>query len=159
MTQLSNSAAPRSIASTLGGTPQPGRPEGTSIDLRVDDEKAGELVEALRPRLSTVTSGEELPRLVREALDEPVTVIGRDIPLPMETLLAEPDRIGADRLCTAAAAFQRIQQPCVVADFGTAVTIDCVNDQGLFLGGAILPGMKMQASALGLIGLASASRK
>ena len=81
-------------------------------------------------------------------LEEPVVVIGDDIPLPIATALPEPERIGTDRLCCAAAAFQRLGQACVVVDAGTALTIDCVSDDGVFLGGAILPGMKMQAGAL-----------
>ena len=35
-----------------------------------------------------------------------------------------------------------------VADFGTATTIDCVSHQGIFLGGAILPGLNLAAKAL-----------
>ncbi len=36
----------------------------------------------------------------------------------------------------------------MVADFGTAITIDCVNDEGVFQGGAILPGLDMAAKSL-----------
>jgi type III pantothenate kinase len=36
----------------------------------------------------------------------------------------------------------------VVADCGTAITVDCVSDEGVFLGGAILPGLSLGASAL-----------
>lgn len=83
-----------------------------------------------------------------ETLEEPVAVVGEDIPLPLPTSLSEPEAIGVDRLCCAAAAFGRLQQACVVVDVGTAITIDCVSEDGEFLGGAILPGMRMQARAL-----------
>jgi len=53
-----------------------------------------------------------------------------------------------DRLCAAVAAFDRLGVPCVVADFGTAITIDCVNAEGVFLGGAILPGLGLSAESL-----------
>ena len=36
----------------------------------------------------------------------------------------------------------------MVADFGSAITIDCVNADGVFQGGAILPGLQMGARAL-----------
>lgn len=85
---------------------------------------------------------------VSEVLDEDVVVVGRDIPLPIETSLASPERIGVDRLCCAAAAYERLQQACVVVDLGTAITVDCVNPEGVFIGGAILPGLRMQARAL-----------
>ena len=83
-----------------------------------------------------------------EHLHEPVLVIGRDLPLPIDTDLPDPQRIGIDRLCAAVAAFDRLGTACVVADFGTAITIDCVNDAGVFLGGAIMPGLSMGAAGL-----------
>ena len=51
-------------------------------------------------------------------------------------------------LCCAAAAFDRLGVACVVADYGTAVTIDCVNDKGIFLGGVIMPGLHPGAEML-----------
>ncbi|MFW6145779.1 MAG: type III pantothenate kinase [Planctomycetota bacterium] len=86
--------------------------------------------------------------VVDETLDEPVAVIGEDIPLPIEVGIPHPERIGTDRLCGAAAAFGKLQQECVVVDLGTAITVDCISNEGVFLGGAILPGMRMQARAL-----------
>lgn len=83
-----------------------------------------------------------------EAVGAETLVIGRDLPLPVETALEGPQSIGVDRLCCAAAAFDRLGMACVVADFGTATTIDCVNDRGVFLGGAIMPGLAMSAAAL-----------
>lgn len=91
---------------------------------------------------------EVFERAVEEELDEQVVLVGRDVELPIETTLAAPGSIGADRLCTAAAAYFRLEGACVVADFGTAVTIDCVNEAGKFIGGAILPGLRTQARSL-----------
>lgn len=89
-----------------------------------------------------------LEAAAQEALREPVLVIGRDLPLPIETDLPAPDKIGVDRLCAAVAAFDQLGVACVVADFGTAITIDCVSDEGRFLGGAILPGLAMSLQSL-----------
>ncbi len=83
-----------------------------------------------------------------ETINQSVLVIGRDVPLPIETELKDPDTVGVDRICAAAAAFDKIGTACVIADFGTAITIDCVNDKGVFLGGAILPGLDMSADSL-----------
>jgi type III pantothenate kinase len=91
---------------------------------------------------------EAVEAAVGEALGESVIVIGRDIPPPITTDLPEPARIGTDRLCSAAMAFARLQQACAVATFGTAITIDCVSQDGMFLGGAILPGLRASARAL-----------
>lgn len=89
-----------------------------------------------------------LEAAVAEALDQEVLVVGRDLPLPMDTKLTDPAGVGSDRLCAAVAAFDRLGVPCVVADFGTAITIDCVDAEGVFLGGAILPGLEMAAASL-----------
>jgi type III pantothenate kinase len=83
-----------------------------------------------------------------ERLGQAVLVVGRDLPLPMPTELTSPQSVGTDRLCAAVAAYDRLGTACVVADFGTAITIDCVSPEGVFLGGAILPGLNMQAAAL-----------
>jgi type III pantothenate kinase len=82
------------------------------------------------------------------SLGRKVLLVGRELDLPIATDLPEPGRIGADRLCAAAMAYHRVRQACVVADFGTAITIDCVSQEGAFLGGAILPGLGMGAEAL-----------
>jgi type III pantothenate kinase len=71
-----------------------------------------------------------------------------DIPLPMPLDVYNPAEIGVDRVCAAAAAFERVGTACAVASFGTAVTVDCVNEEGRFLGGAILPGFQMALDAL-----------
>jgi type III pantothenate kinase len=83
-----------------------------------------------------------------EAVHEGVLVVGRDLPLPMQTDLPDPQGIGTDRLCAAVAAYDRLGSACVVADFGTAITIDCISNEGVFLGGAILPGLGMAADSL-----------
>ncbi|MCA9269015.1 MAG: type III pantothenate kinase, partial [Planctomycetales bacterium] len=51
----------------------------------------------------------------------------------------------------AAAAANRLRdpsRPAIVVDAGTAITVDCLSSTGVFLGGAILPGMRMAAGAL-----------
>jgi len=75
-------------------------------------------------------------------------IVGRNVRLPLSVAVAQPETIGVDRVCAAAAAYERFASACAVASFGTATTIDCVNDEGVFMGGAILPGLSMQARAL-----------
>jgi type III pantothenate kinase len=48
----------------------------------------------------------------------------------------------------AAAAYAVVEQAVVIADFGTAITIDLVDDKGVFLGGIIAPGLSTGAKAL-----------
>ncbi len=89
-----------------------------------------------------------LEAAVAESIQQDVLIVGCDLPLPIPTKLEHPENIGVDRLCAAAAAFDHLGVACVVADFGTAITIDGVNEDGVFLGGAILPGLRTSAAAL-----------
>jgi len=75
-------------------------------------------------------------------------VIGDVIPLPMATDLIDASTVGCDRVVSAAMAYERMNRAVVVADFGTAITIDCVGEEGVFLGGAILPGLAASAKAM-----------
>ena len=59
-----------------------------------------------------------------------------------------PQELGADRLCDAVAAHEFYGGPCVVIDFGTAVTWEVVSANGEYLGGAIAPGPGVTADAL-----------
>jgi len=78
----------------------------------------------------------------------PILVVGEELDLPIGVDLSEPDKVGTDRLCAAAGAYMKVKSACVVADFGTALTIDLVADNGVFLGGTIMPGMALAARAL-----------
>ncbi len=85
---------------------------------------------------------------VLERLSQPILVVGESLHRPLSVALDHPESVGIDRLCSAAAAYDSLRHACAVASFGTAITIDCVNDEGAFLGGAILPGVALQAKAL-----------
>ena len=87
-------------------------------------------------------------RIVKETLGEKVLLIGKKIPLPMDLAVDKPDEVGTDRVVSAAAAYAVVEDAVVVADFGTAVTIDLVDEGGTFLGGVICPGFEISAEAL-----------
>ena len=56
--------------------------------------------------------------------------------------------LGVDRLIAAFGAAEKYGKPCIVCDFGTATTIDAINEKAEFLGGIIAPGMRILADAL-----------
>jgi type III pantothenate kinase len=74
--------------------------------------------------------------------------VPHDVLVPIEVDVENPEAVGADRLCDAYAALQLAGAPVIVADLGSAVTIDVVDERGRFLGGGILPGPATQAKAL-----------
>jgi len=86
--------------------------------------------------------------LVQDELGQKLLVIGQDIPLPMETAVDDALQVGTDRLAAAAAAYAVVEGPVVVADFGTAATIDLVDEDGVFVGGTISPGFDLSLAAM-----------
>jgi type III pantothenate kinase len=59
-----------------------------------------------------------------------------------------PAEVGADRIVNGVAAFDKYGGPCVIVDFGTATTFDCVSKKGEYMGGVICPGIGISADAL-----------
>ncbi|MHC4573918.1 MAG: type III pantothenate kinase [Planctomycetota bacterium] len=86
--------------------------------------------------------------IASEHFGEKVYIIGKNIPLPMTLWVDEPEMVGTDRVVSAAAAYAVVEDAVVVADFGTAVTIDLVDQHGVFQGGVICPGFEISAEAL-----------
>jgi type III pantothenate kinase len=60
----------------------------------------------------------------------------------------QPRRMGVDRWVAMVGAWAEFGGACVVVDAGTAVTIDALDAEGNHLGGQILPGVALMASAL-----------
>ena len=68
-------------------------------------------------------------------------VAGRDFPLPIENLYEDPRSVGIDRLLCAIAARARFpERPVAVVDFGSAISISVVDEEGAFRGGPIAAG-------------------
>jgi type III pantothenate kinase len=66
----------------------------------------------------------------------------------MPVLYDNPAEVGADRIVNSVAAFEKHGGPCIVVDFGTATTFDCVTAKGEYQGGVISPGIGISADAL-----------
>jgi type III pantothenate kinase len=63
-------------------------------------------------------------------------------------LYENPKEVGADRIVNAVAAYEKYKTACIVVDFGTATTFDCISEKGEYLGGAIAPGITISMEAL-----------
>ncbi len=74
--------------------------------------------------------------------------VGPGIKTGMPILYDNPKEVGADRIVNSVAAYERYQDACIVVDFGTATTFDCVSKKGEYLGGVITPGIGIALDAL-----------
>jgi len=75
-------------------------------------------------------------------------VVGPGLRMGMPILTENPLEVGADRIVAAVAAFAKHGGPCLVVDFGTAITFDAISAKGEYLGGAIAPGIQIAAESL-----------
>lgn len=66
----------------------------------------------------------------------------------MKLKVAEPKKVGTDRLINAYAAIKKYPRPAIVVDIGTAITFDIVSQEKEFLGGIIMPGLDLQFKSL-----------
>jgi type III pantothenate kinase len=66
----------------------------------------------------------------------------------MSVLVDNPLEVGADRIVNGVAAFHKYGGPCVVVDFGTAITFDVISERCEYLGGVIAPGLGIASEAL-----------
>jgi type III pantothenate kinase len=68
--------------------------------------------------------------------------------LPIHIPAPRAQQIGTDIVCNIVEAFSRFRGPCIVADFGTALTFAAVGPTGNLLGTAIAPGLGTAVQSL-----------
>lgn len=59
-----------------------------------------------------------------------------------------PAEVGADRIANTVAVYHQCPGPSIVVDMGTATKFEVVTAAGLFMGGVIMPGLRLAADAL-----------
>ena len=100
--------------------------------------------------VSTVVPG--LTRSYRSLADEVFGVPFYGVTPSMHTGLKnrydDPESVGADRIVNAVAAGRHYGFPAIIVDIGTATTVEAVDAESCYLGGAILTGLYVALDAL-----------
>lgn len=107
-------------------------------------------VEDAHVLVSSVNPGaiDGIMALLKKNTSRQILRVEEDLPIPIGRQLDPEALVGEDRLLNAAAAFDKLGQACVVVDAGTAMTIDYIDGNGTFHGGAIVPGAQLMLDAL-----------
>jgi type III pantothenate kinase len=87
-------------------------------------------------------------RDLKKCLGRKPYIIGKNAQVLIKNLYRRPRQVGQDRLVNAYAGLKIYGAPLVIVDFGTAVTFDAVSKHREYLGGMILPGLKISLSTL-----------
>ena len=75
-------------------------------------------------------------------------VVGPGLKTGINIKIDNPAQLGSDLLVDSVAAAAKYQKPCIVIDMGTATTLSVVTENNEFIGGAIIPGVKISLDAL-----------
>jgi type III pantothenate kinase len=101
------------------------------------------IVSSTVPRLNL-----EWLQVGRRYLGHETLIVGSGVKTGMPIRIDNPRELGADRLVNAVAGYARLGGPCIVVDFGTAITYDVVSAEGELLGALISPGIEIALDAL-----------
>lgn len=85
---------------------------------------------------------------VRDVFGVEPVALSPKLPVCGVTTRYRPEQLGVDRCLALVAAWHRVGRSCIVADCGTAVTLDYLDAGGLHHGGVIVPGAALLHDAL-----------
>lgn len=113
------------------------------LDGRSWSDVRGVVISSVVPRLTSAYA-----EIAERSTGIAPLIVGPGIRTGMPVLYENPAEVGADRIVNGIAAFRAFGGPVIVVDFGTATTVDVVDAEGAYLGGAIAPGVETSAEAL-----------
>lgn len=83
------------------------------------------------------------------AIGKQIPVLSSDTSLPIKLDYKTPQTLGADRIADACGAWSlHPGEACLIIDAGTCITVDYLDAEGVYHGGAIMPGLGMNLQAL-----------
>ncbi len=74
--------------------------------------------------------------------------LSANLKLPVKINYSTPSTLGPDRIAAASAAWLSCRRHVMIVDAGTCITVDFVDSDGSYRGGAIMPGLDMKFRAL-----------
>lgn len=86
--------------------------------------------------------------LVRRYFQAETLVAGSGMRTGVRIVYDNPREVGPDRIVDAIAAIRLYRPPLIIVDCGTATVFDAISEDGVYLGGAIAPGIAIAADAL-----------
>ena len=115
--------------------------------LSLFDTKPGDIRDCIissvvPPVFNSVRTG------VIKVIRKPPLVVGPGIKTGLNIQMDTPSQVGSDRIVIAVAALAEYEPPLTLVDMGTATTIEVVGKGNTYLGGCIIPGVRVSLEAL-----------
>jgi pantothenate kinase, type III len=103
----------------------------------------GAIISSVSPALSGI-----IHKAIEKAAGINALLVGPGIKTGLKILVENPAQLGSDRVVDAVAAVNCYNAPVMVIDMGTATTMSVIDESSSFLGGMIVPGIKISVEAL-----------
>ena len=103
----------------------------------------GSILSSVVPPLSSV-----IKRSVEKVLKKEALLVGPGIKTGLNIKIDNPGQLGSDLVVDAVAAIYEYPTPLIVIDMGTATTMSVIDETGQYLGGAIIPGLRVSLDSL-----------
>lgn len=117
----------------------------TLLDLyqiRVEDITGSIIASVVPPLNNIITSAME------KLLHKLPLIVGPGVKTGLNILMDNPGQLGADLVVNAVAGLKYYGAPNIIIDMGTATTISVVDNKKNYIGGMILPGVKVSLESL-----------
>ncbi len=94
------------------------------------------------PVLNAVSTG------VKKLTGRDAIIVGPGVKTGLNILMDNPSQLGSDLVVNAVSALERFKPPLIIIDMGTATTISVVDVKKNYIGGCIMPGIKVSLDAI-----------
>lgn len=113
-----------------------------AFGVRREDVEDCIISSVVPPVLSAVRDG------VRKFLGREPLAVGPDLETGLEICMDSPAQMGADLIVVAVAALRKYAAPLILIDMGTATTMEVLEPGSRYVGGLVMPGVRISLDAL-----------
>lgn len=111
-------------------------------NTEIQDIKGCIISSVVPPVLNAVSGG------VKRLIGIDSIIVGPGVKTGLNILMDNPAQLGSDLVVNAASAIERFKPPIIIIDMGTATTISVVDSRKNYIGGCIMPGVKVSLDAI-----------
>ena len=112
------------------------------FDVKAEDIQDCIISSVVPPVFNSVRTG-----ILKVTRTSPM-VVGPGLKTGLKIHMDNPAQVGSDRIVIAVAALAEYKPPLILMDLGTATTLEVVGEDNSYLGGCIIPGVRISLDAL-----------
>lgn len=107
------------------------------------DSIEGAIISSVVPSITNIVRNS-----VKKLIDKNVLVVGPGLKTGLSIKIDNPAQLGSDLVVDAVAGINEYKPPLLIFDMGTATTISVIDREKNYIGGVIMPGMKVSLDSL-----------